>query len=572
MRSRMLCAIVAVVVVGCSPQAAAPESGSRAAPGASAPQRTLIISQRGEPPTLAARSLVTQGSSLNVPPRFFNATLDMYDIQQNPHPQLVEALPEFNTDSWRLFPDGRMETRYTLRPNLTWHDGVPLLPEDFAFALRVYHTPELGSSSIRPIPQMDSIEILDVRTFVIRWKQPFVEAGVLAGNSTGSSGFQALPRHILEDAFQTMDAVAFTGHPFWTTEYVGLGPFKLDRWEPGSFLEASAFDNYALGRPKIDKMRMLIINDPQTAMANVLAGEVHFVTNFTFSVDQGQVLEQTWAANTGGKVQYSPTQRRLGLIQMRPEFQQPKALSDMRVRYAVAHGLDDQSRVDVLDAGKGQVAYTMASPGLPYYAELDRAVLKHTYDPRRAQELMAEAGWTKGADGFFVDAAGSKFTIEVASSAGGKNEQEASIYVDSLRRAGFDAVQYITPVAQIDDNETRVTRGGLSLRGAGQEYLNYISSAIPSSENRWRGNNRPGWSNPEYDRAFALLERAFPMNERIQLMAQLERLISVDRAVTMNSWESVVNIVAAGLHGVEVRQTPDASGPEQWVHQWEWRS
>jgi peptide/nickel transport system substrate-binding protein len=242
------------------------------------------------------------------------------------------------------------------------------------------------------------------------------------------------------------------------------------------------------------------------------------------------------------------------------------------VRYAVAHGLDDQSRVDVLDAGKGQVAYTMASPGLPYYPELERAVLKHAYDPRRAQELMAEAGWTKGADGFFVDAARNKFTIEVASSAGGKNEQEATIYVDSLRKAGFDAVQYITPVALIDDNETRVTRGGLSLRGAGQEYLNYITSAIPSSENRWRGNNRPGWSNPEYDRTFVLLERTFPMSERTQLTAQLERLISVDRAITMNSWESVVNVVVAGLQGVEVRLTPEASGPESWVHKWEWRS
>ena len=77
-------------------------------------------------------------------------------------------------------------------------------------------------------------------------------------------------------------------------------------------------------------MKILIINDPQTAVANVLAGEVQFVTNFTFSVDQGQVLEQTWAANGGGTVLYSPTQRRLGLIQMRPENQQPKALSDVK--------------------------------------------------------------------------------------------------------------------------------------------------------------------------------------------------------------------------------------------------
>jgi len=557
---------MAFVVVGCAPGTASLQTESGANRSPSAPQRTLLISNRGEPPTLAARSLVTQGSSLGIPTRFFNATLDMYDVHQNSHPQLAEALPQFNTDTWRLFPDGRMETSYTLKPNLTWHDGTPLLPEDFAFALRVYKTPELGSASIRPVLQMDEIVVQDARTFAVRWKEPFVEAGTL------SNTFQALPRHVLEEDFKTMDAVAFTGHAFWTSRYVGAGPYKLDRWEPGAFLEGSAFDNYALGRAKIDRMRILIINDPQTAMANVLAGEIHYVTNFTFSVDQGQVLEQTWEANGGGVVQYSPTQRRLGLIQMRPEYQQPKALADVRVRYAVAHGMDDQSRVDVLDGGKGQVAYTMASPGLTYHSELERAVVKHAYDPRRGQELMAESSWTRGPDGFFVDASGTRFTIEVASSAGGKNEQEAAVYVNSLRRVGFDAVQYITPVALVDDNETRVTRGGLSLRGAGQEYQNYISSAIPAPENRWRGNNRPGWSNPEYDRTFAQLERTFPMNERIQLMAQLERFISVDRAVTMNSWESLVNTVAAGLQGVEVRMTPDAIGPELWVHRWEWRT
>src|SRR5688500_11829420 len=91
--------LITAVLVGCAPQATQTQPATTAAPSAAAPQRTLVISQRGEPPTLAARSLVTQGSSLNVPPRFFNATLDMYDVRQNPHPHLVEALPEFGTDS-----------------------------------------------------------------------------------------------------------------------------------------------------------------------------------------------------------------------------------------------------------------------------------------------------------------------------------------------------------------------------------------------------------------------------------------------------------------------------------------
>jgi peptide/nickel transport system substrate-binding protein len=558
--------LLAFVLVGCAAPTAPSASGPANAGAPAAPQRTLVIANRGEPPTLASRSLVTQGSSLGIPGRFFNANLDVADVSEVSHPQLAEALPQFNTDTWRVFPDGRMETRYTLREGLTWHDGTPLNPADFAFALRVYKTPELGSSSISPIPAMDEIVTQDDRNFSIKWKQPYVEAAEMGVS------FQALPRHILEKDFETQDAVAFTGHPFWTTNYVGLGPYKLDRWEPGAFLEGSAFDKHALGRPKIDKMRIQIINDPQTAMANVLAGEVHFVTNFTFAVDQGQVLEQQWASTGAGRIMYSPTQRRLGLIQMRPEYQQPKALADPRTRYAISHGMDDQTRVDVLDGGKGQVAYTLASPGLPYYPELDKAVLKHPFDMKRAQELLAEVGYTKGPDGFFVDGTGSKFTIEVASSAGGKNEQEAAVYVDSLRRTGFDAVQYVTPVAQIDDNETRVTRGGLALRGAGQEYRNYLTTAIPGPENRWRGNNRPGWSNPDFDRTFAQWEKTFPLNERVQLMAQMERFVSQDRAILMASWESLVNAVDARLDGVEARRTPDASGPEPWVFQWSWKS
>ena len=556
---------IALIVAGCAPTTGPAQRGSDSAPSTTAPQKTLVIAQRGEPPTLAARSLVTQGSGLLIPDRFFNATLDVWDMNQVSHPQLAEALPQLNTDTWRLFPDGRMETRYTLRPNLTWHDGVPLTPEDFAFALRVYKAPELGSSSTRPIPQMDEIAVQDPRTFTIHWKQPYVDAAGM------HISFQALPRHLLEEDFARMDAVAFIGHPYWTFNYVGLGAYRLDRWEPGAFLEASAFDNYALGRPKIDRLRILIINDPQAAMANVLAGEIDYVTNFMFSVDQGQVLEQSWTANGGGTVLYSPTQRRLGLIQMRPEHQQPRALSDVRVRYALAHSMNDQERVDVLDGGKGRVAYALTSEGFPYYPEIERAVLKHAYDPRRAQELMAEVGWTRGTDGFFRDASGERFAIEVASSAGGKNEQEAALYVDGLRRVGFDASQYILPVAQIDDNELRSTRPGISLRGGGQVYEYYVDSAIPSPANRWRGDNRPGWSNAEYNRLFTQLEGTFTMNERIQLMAQMERVISVDRALMMNSWESLLNVVVRGLKGVEIRMVPDTNiGPELFAHKWEW--
>ena len=103
-------------------------------------------------------------------------------------------------------------------------------------------------------------------------------------------------------------------------------------------------------------------------------------------------------------------------------------------------------------------------------------------------------------------------------------------------------------------------------------YEYYVESAIPSAANRWRGDNRPGWFNADYNRVFAQLEGTFAENDRIQLMAQLERIVSVDRALLMNSWESLLNVVAKPLKGVEMRMVPDTNiGPELFSDKWEWR-
>src|SRR6266536_5588771 len=94
---RQWCLLFALLLTGCAQGGAPGQPGSVGGSSSSNPQKTLVISNRGEPPTLAARSLITQGSSLNIPPRFFNANLDLYDVHENSHPQLVEALPRFDT-------------------------------------------------------------------------------------------------------------------------------------------------------------------------------------------------------------------------------------------------------------------------------------------------------------------------------------------------------------------------------------------------------------------------------------------------------------------------------------------
>ena len=220
---------LAIGMAACAGPSPAGSGGNSAGTGAQAPaqpQRTLVIVSRAELPTLAAKPLVGFSGSLGPPVRMFNAMLDYIDENEVVHPYLQEALPQLNTDTWRVFPDGRMETTHRLRPNLTWHDGQPLTADDFVFGWRVYATRELGQANTKPLRQMEEVVAAEPRTVVIRWKQPFPDADRM------DVSFQALPRHILESGFAQLDPVAFVNNSFWTTEYIGLGPYRVERWEP----------------------------------------------------------------------------------------------------------------------------------------------------------------------------------------------------------------------------------------------------------------------------------------------------------------------------------------------------
>src|SRR5438874_12689839 len=141
-----------------------------------------------------------------------------------------------------------MATTYTLRPNLTWHDGKALTADDFVFALRAYKAP---GAIFDPVPQDRIEEVLapDPTTVVFRWKTLYPEAGALR-----SSMFEPLPRHILEGPLEQQTSDELVGLSYWSRDYVHLGPYRLEHWEPGSHMDAMAFDGHALGRPKIDRI------------------------------------------------------------------------------------------------------------------------------------------------------------------------------------------------------------------------------------------------------------------------------------------------------------------------------
>lgn len=534
-----------------------------------------MIAVRVEPGTLTTRPLGQPGAGLTMARTLFNTQIAQNTDQGAFRPALVEALPTLNSDSWRLFSDGRMETVYRLKPGLVWHDGEPLLPADFAFSWRIYATREFGLSGATPFHSIEEVVAIDDRTFVVRWSRPYAGAGDL---SATNDELYPLPRHLLEQDFRELTAEAFVRHPYWTREFIGLGPFRLDRWEPGAHLEAIAFPRYVFGRPRIERVKLAFISDPNTTLANLLAGEVHIATDNALGLHHLQALKVGWdghvAVSVGGAW-------RLTFFQLRPELATPRALLDLRVRRALAHAVDRQSINEVVGMGELILANSMLLPGEELGQAAERGALRYAYDPRLTEQLMGEAGFTRGPDGVYVPISSGRpadrdvrpegrFSASLRTNYTPDFEEEIFIMADGWRKVGFDVQETVIPAAQAQDAQLGATFPGLLTRTtfSGLTTLTrFTIEGIPRGENRWTGVNRGGWSNTEYDQLVDRFNGILDASERARQVEQLIRLFTSELPAIPLYFLSSPFPYAAALRGPH--QAPPGANRLWNIHEWE---
>ncbi len=532
--------------------------------------RTLIGGYRFEVGDLAPK--ISGSNSPVTTKRLFNAELALIDSSGTTRPYLAEGLPQLGTDSWRVFPDGRMETTYRLRPNLTWHDGRALTAEDFVFAWQAYTAPGIGMFPPTPEDQMESVVAVDPRTVLIRWRAPYPDAGALVHGQ-----LNPLPRHILEDLFASLGedptaADAINRHPYWTTEYLGAGPFRLEQWVPGSSIEGVAFDGHALGRPKIDRVILRIIADENTVLTNLLSRNVHYTTNLALRFEHALVLRREWEDARQGTVIMSASTPATVMVQFRPEFLQTPALLDVRVRRALAHTIDRQALNDGLFEGQGAMGEALVPPRMGYTEAVERAVPRHPYDPQHAERLMSEAGFRKGGDGFFANSRGEHFRPEFRVNAGTEWERAQAILTNNWQRAGYDLQPSVLPAASTRDNEAQHRFGGIGQRviGASDQMWGFFTIAeIGSPADRWRGQNRTGWSDPEYERIWQLYNTTLDRAERDQQIVRMTSMLNEQLPIIMMYYQMIINAHLGTLRGPDEGTITTLA---HWnIHEWELR-
>ena len=547
----------AILLLSCSPAGPRAPGQSSSSPAQPAAPKILTMGHLREPATIDGYTGEGGGSG----------GADMYTLLQDKltvtdpagvrQPQLATEVPSIDKGTWQILPDGRMTMTWHLRQGVKWHDGAPFTSDDLMFSFKLHKDPDLVHSQAAIARLMDSATNPDPYTFIVTWKSIYVkadEAPALAPN----------PKHSLEDLYNN-DKSGFINSPKYRDEYIGLGPYRMTAWERGTSMDLARFDDYWQGRPPLDRIQIRFIFDANTLVANVLAGAIDMNVPPGITGEQASEVKRRWegTGNTA-RIEAVPTLDYMEPM-VRLDYAKPvNGMPQLAVRQAMVHGIDKAALTGVVTNGLGPVADSIWFPNDALFPQLESAFVKYPYDVTKAQQLLAQAGWTKGPDGILVHTSGERFDVEIMvnETLAGKT---GTIIADDWKKLGINATANPIPPARADDRAYTATRSGplatFSFGDWSSDRLNGRDLAGP--ENRFAGRNRAGYQNPRSDALLDQLLVTIDPAKRLPLLREQAQIYSGDAIVMSLYWE-VRNVLA-------LKNIKGYSGPASpWFNPYAW--
>lgn len=354
-------------------------------------------------------------------------------------PLLAEAPPSISED--------RLTYTIKIRDGIKWHDGMPFTAEDVLFTFKAAACPLADTGPVRSyLTDIADIQV-DGRSIRFLMKKANVYnianiANILA----------IIPKHVFDadgllDGFTYKDIIGaqgktdpkikkfgdqFNNHPA-NRAPVGTGPYKFVKWDGGKEIVLARNDDYWGKKPYLDKIVYKIITDYTAALTALKAGDIDLQPRLKpveyRDQTSGQAFDQQLA-----KATYSiPAASWIMWNNDRPFFK------DKRVRQAMTMLIDRQKIIDKIRFGLGTIAVSPINPQSP---DFDPNLKPLPYDPKRAGELLDEAGWIDHDGDGIRDKDGVKFKFEFLGSTGSPTfPQLAPVLEEAFRKAGIEMTE-----------------------------------------------------------------------------------------------------------------------------------
>lgn len=505
-----------LLAAGCGPAASSERTALGGTSSSSVP-KTLTIGILQEPTDFYGfGGSVGFGGVSQIPP----IALDTLVVQEPGgalRPQLAAELISVQQGTWRVNPDGSMDTIWKLRPNIRWHDGEPFTSADMLFTLAVRQDPATSRTVSGRIDLVQSASAPDPQTFVLHWSAPYADANLAAD-------LEPLPMHLLEETFQNHKDT-FANSTFLSDQFVGQGPYRLVDWQRGSQMAFTRFDDYYQGRPPLDRVVVRFLGDANTMVAGILSGAVDMLLPVGVDLDAAAEVQRQWTG-TGNQVRYDLTESYRQIeLQFRPEYARPAdGLINLPVRTAFYQAIDRQKLAELFAHGLAPIADSFVAPNSALRPALESAIPQYPYDPAQASRILASGGWTRGADGTLVNAwSGDRFETELRAS--DLSEQKLmSAVASQWRDIGAQVNEVVIPPTRARDREYGSTYAGGQFSAASLDILlsgRAATSEIRTAANHWTGRNRSGYSNPRLDELVNRTAVTIDADERTEVLRQL---------------------------------------------------
>lgn len=509
-----LLALSLVFLVACDGKKSAAPPVQRG-PGTPAYGDALVVGSIGEPSTLIPL-LASDSASHEVAGQIYNG-LVRYDKNLNLEGELAE--------SWDVSRDGLTIT-FHLRRGVKWHDGQEFTSRDVLYTYRVTIDPKTPTAYGDAFKQVQHAEATDPHTFRVTYAKPFAPA-------LESWGMAILPGHLLEGKEITKSELA--RHP------VGTGPYVFKEWIAGQKIVLESNREYYEGRPYIDRYIYRVIPDSSTMYMELKSGALDMM-----GLSPVQYQRQTDTPEFRArfnKYRYPASAfTYLGYNLRHPLF------ADRRVRQALTSAIDKEEIVHGVQLGMGQIAHGPYKPGTwacdPHIRDFD-------YNPERAKQLLAEAGWREtNSDGVLVkDSKTFQFTI-LTNQGNAERLKTAQIIQRRLKKVGIDVkirvIEWASFLSQFID------KGNFEA-----VLLGWTISPDPDMFDIWHSSktgpkelNFIGYKNPEVDRLLEDGRGTFDLAKRRRCYYRFQEILAEDQPYTFLYVPDALPAVSGRFRGI----------------------
>lgn len=262
---------------------------------------------------------------------------------------------------------------FVLREGISFHNGEPFDADDAVYTLNWISVPENGVSNQRNVNWIEKAEKTGTHSLRLHLKKPFPAAlEYLSG-----------PIVMYPNEYHGEVGLAGMG-----TAPIGTGPYKVTSVEAGKryiFEKNDAYFAGPKGTPEIEKIVWRTIPERNTQFAELLSGGVDWI--WQVPPDQAEKLASKFTIANEQTM-------RIGYVAFDAAGRSgDNPMTDIRVRKAIAHAINREAIVDSLLKGASKV---VNSACFPSQLGCFQDVAKYDYDPEKAKELLAEAGYPDG--------------------------------------------------------------------------------------------------------------------------------------------------------------------------------